>query len=275
MNPTPLPLTTVRIQVFNDNPPADATYEGGYGTGVLWLHRAPVRPLRHSRHRLLHQIPLYQVHAQGWVASGSPTPVSPNAPIAFDDGAKPVVDPNGRCLSDPTGQIVIPNMGPNRFAATVTPPVPAAGQTCQWVNTTTLECGHDHDIWSQEGGRFRHRELKDTQLVPSVQFGFVRTPAMRIPRTNVPTGGIIGSRGCGAAVKWSLRPDSWALERSRSRSWSTVRASQMRLRASPGSSEAAGPHEGRRRLDGTDRGASWRPQPPFSCPSCSPQPCRR
>ena len=27
MNPTPLPLTTLRIQVFNDNAPVDATYE--------------------------------------------------------------------------------------------------------------------------------------------------------------------------------------------------------------------------------------------------------
>ncbi|HZC26843.1 MAG TPA: hypothetical protein VE287_07455, partial [Actinopolymorphaceae bacterium] len=99
----------------------------------------------------------------------------------------------GKCVSDSTGLITIPNMGPNRYGATITPPAPAAGQTYQWVQTTTLEGGHDHDIWQQEGETgFDTEQTKGGELVPSVQFGFVRTQAIRIPARNVPTGEIKG-----------------------------------------------------------------------------------
>ena len=193
MNPTPLPLTTLRIQVFNDNHPVDATYEvdAEQGLAGFTAHLSDVfGPASVDYYgnamctKYMHtgRIPLF-TDAQ-----------RPNNPIAFDAG-KPVIDPasTGRCVSGATGEIVIPNMGPNRFAATVTPPVPAAGQTYQWVQTTTLEGGHDHDIWSQEGATgYDTEQLKGTELVPSVQFGFVRTQAIRIPRTNVPTGEIKG-----------------------------------------------------------------------------------
>ena len=194
MNPTPLPLTTLRIQVFNDNIPVDATYEVDaeqglagftahlsdvFGTvGVDYYGNALCTRYMHTGR------PQLFTDAQ-----------RPNNPIAFDDAGKPIVDPasTGRCVSDATGEIVIPNMGPNRFAATVTPPVPAAGQTYQWVQTTTLEGGHDHDIWSQEGATgFDTEQTKGNEAVPSVQFGFVRTQAMRIPTRNVPTGEIKG-----------------------------------------------------------------------------------
>ena len=193
MNPTPLPLTTLRIQVFNDNDPVDATYEvdAEQGLAGFTAHLSDVfGPASVDYYgnatctKYMHtgRIPFF-TDAQ-----------RPNNPIAFVDG-KPVIDPasTGRCVSGATGEIVIPNMGPNRFAATVTPPVPAAGQTYQWVQTTTLEGGHDHDIWSQEGATgYDTEQLKGTELVPSVQFGFVRTQAIRIPRTNVPTGEIKG-----------------------------------------------------------------------------------
>ena len=49
------------------------------------------------------------------------------------------------CLSDHYGDIVIPNMGPNRYAVTVIPPDPRTHNGDQWVETTTLEGGHDWD----------------------------------------------------------------------------------------------------------------------------------
>ena len=59
---------------------------------------------------------------------------------------------------------MIPNMGPNRYAATVAPP---AGQASQWVQTTTLEGGRDWDIWAQEGETGYDNEVtKGAELVP-------------------------------------------------------------------------------------------------------------
>jgi len=196
MNPTPLPLTTLRIQVFNDNTPVDATYEvdAEHGLAGFTAHLSDVFGTVGTDY---YTNPLCTRYMHDVAGVLSPDAVSPNAPIAFDTAGKAVVDPasTGRCVSDATGQIVIPNMGPNRFAATVTPPVPAAGQTYQWVQTTTLEGGHDHDIWSQEGATgFDTEQTKGNEPVPSVQFGFVKTQAMTLlnPGGVVPTGEIKG-----------------------------------------------------------------------------------
>jgi len=195
MNPTPLPLTTLRIQVFNDNQPVDATYEVDAEKGLsgFTAHLSDVFGTVGTDYytnplctKYMHTLP---------DGSLSPDAVSPNAPIAFDAAGKAVVDPAsiGRCVSDATGQILIPNMGPNRFAATVTPPVPTPGQTYDWAQTTTLEGGHDHDIWSQEGATgFDTEQTKGAELVPSVQFGFVKTQALAVPAVNAPTGEIKG-----------------------------------------------------------------------------------
>ena len=192
MNPTPLPLTTLRIQVFNDNVPVDATYEvdAEQGLAGFTAHLSDVFGTVGTDY---YTNPLCTKYMHT-LADGtlSPDAVSPNRPIAFDDAGKAVVDPasTGRCVSDATGEIVIPNMGPNRFAATVTPP---AGSANQWVQTTTLEGGHDHDIWSQEGATgFDTEQTKGAELVPSVQFGFVHTQALTVPATNAPTGEIKG-----------------------------------------------------------------------------------
>jgi len=194
MNPTPLPLTTLRIQVFNDNVPVDSTYEvdAEQGLAGFTAHLSDVFGTVGTDY---YTNPLCTKYMHDVAGVLSPDAVSPNAPIAFDANGKAVVDPasTGRCVSDATGEIVIPNMGPNRFAAAVTPPVPAAGQTYQWVQTTTLEGGHDFDIWSQEGATgFDTEQTKGAELVPSVQFGFVKTQAMSIPTNNVPTGEIKG-----------------------------------------------------------------------------------
>ena len=179
MNPTPLPLTTLRIQVFNDNTPVDATYEVGAEDGLAGF----------TAH-------LYDVFGDVSVdyygnAICTKYKLTAAGAIVFV-GGKPVVDTavsTGVCTSDSTGEIVIPNMGPNRFAARITPPV-TAGQTYQWVQTTTLEGGHDHDIWSQEGATgFDTEQSKGAELVPSVQFGFVKTQALA---STVPTGGVKG-----------------------------------------------------------------------------------
>ena len=195
MNPTPLPLTTLRIEVFNDNAPVDATYEVNAEQGLAGFtaHLADVFGTVSVDYYGNALCTKYMHVVAGVLYTDAQ---QPNAPIAFDIVTnKPVVDPasTGVCTSDARGLVVIPNMGPNRFAATITPPVPTAGQTYQWVQTTTLEGGHDHDIWSQEGATgFDTEQTKGAELVPSVQFGFVRTQAITVPLSNPPTGEIKG-----------------------------------------------------------------------------------
>ncbi|WP_343965109.1 hypothetical protein [Kribbella koreensis] len=187
MNPTPLPLTTLRLQVFNDSVPVDGTYEVDAEQGLAGFTATltDVLGLVSTDYYGNALCTVYK-HAN---ANGS-------GPMLFDADNKPIVDTTrttGKCVSDATGQIVIPNMGPNRYAATVAPPAPAAGQTYQWVQTTTLEGGHDHDIWQQEGETgYDTEQVRGRELVPSVQFGFVRTRAITPPAGTPPTGEIKG-----------------------------------------------------------------------------------
>ncbi len=190
MNPTPLPLTTLKIQVFEDSIPVDATYEMDAEKGISGFTAV-----------LSDVLGVVSTDYYGNVLCTvykHVIPADSSSPIAFTDG-KPDIDgpatalTHGRCVSDSSGVITIPNMGPNRYASTVTPPAPAPGQTFQWVQTTTLEGGHDHDIWQQEGETgFDTEQRRGAELVPAVQFGFVKTQAIKIPARNVPTGEIKG-----------------------------------------------------------------------------------
>ena len=183
MNPTPLPLSTIRIQVFNDSIPVDATYEID-----------AEKPLAGFEGHLTDVFGEVSVDYYGnaLCTAYQHRNGNPSAPILFDANGKPVVDTTrstGHCTSDATGQIVIPNLGPNRYAAVVSPP---AGQTDQWVQTTTLEGAKDHDIWIQEGETGYDNEVtKGAEMVPMVQFGFVHTQSLPAP-ANAPTGEVKG-----------------------------------------------------------------------------------
>ncbi|UQX87375.1 hypothetical protein M6D93_13835 [Jatrophihabitans telluris] len=181
MNATPLPLTTLRLQVFNDNAPVDATYEVDAERGLRGFTATLTD--------------VFGLVSTDYYGNALCTKYLHDAAghMTFT-GTKPDIDPTstGKCVSDSTGQIVIPNLGPNRFAATVAPPV---SQTGQWVQTTTLEGGHDHDIWSQEGATgYDTEQTKGAELVPSVQFGFVRKlPSVIARGAAAATGSITGT----------------------------------------------------------------------------------
>ncbi len=187
MNPSPLPLATIRIQVFEDQVPVDSTYEADAERGIqgFTAHLTDVMGEVSTDYYGNLICTAYQHTSDGT------TPTSDaSMPILFDTDGRPVVDAahnTGRCTSDATGQIVIPNLGPDRYAATVTPP---ASQASQWVQTTTLEGAMDWDIWIQEGETgYDNEVLKGGELVPMVQFGF----AKRKPSTgSTATGAITG-----------------------------------------------------------------------------------
>jgi hypothetical protein len=107
--------------------------------------------------------------------------------ILFDeDGAPiPIVGTGGECLSDETGTILIPNIGPIRYDVLVTPP---DGET--WIQTTTLEGSHGWDTWLQEGGTGLDNEfIVAAEPFPWTIFGFVKPSEAPLPP--VPNGGSI------------------------------------------------------------------------------------
>jgi hypothetical protein len=146
MQPLPLPLATIKIQVFDDSVPADGTYEAdaerglaGF-TGNLTDVFGPVTVDYYGN-------ALCTVYLHD--AAGR---------VRFDTAGKPLVDTTrstGKCTSDAAGVITIPNLGPNRYGATVVPP---AGS--EWYQTNTLEGGHDWDIWTQEGDTGYDTEMR-------------------------------------------------------------------------------------------------------------------
>jgi hypothetical protein len=163
MQPYPLPLGTIRIRVFHDNIPVDGTYEVGAESGLTGFtaHLADVMGEVSTDY---YGNPLCTQYERS-----APDTAHPLGQVVFADD-KPVISAQSTgCKSDTLGDIVIPNLGPNRYGATVVPPTGS-----NWVQTTTLEGGHDWDIWVQEGDTGYDTEMTvGGEPVPFVDFGFV------------------------------------------------------------------------------------------------------
>src|SRR5581483_3057624 len=129
-------------------------------------------------------------------AVGRPTPLPPADPAPPDPKTgyyNPTVP--GRCLSDTNGDIVIPNVAPSHYSASVNPP---DDSPVHWVQTTTLEGNHDFDVWVLPDQTGNDTELVVAgEPVPFVHFGFAHEQAP--PATwSCPAGGTPGSTaGCG------------------------------------------------------------------------------
>jgi len=177
MLPTPVPLATIKIQVFNDLAPVDATYEADAEPGLPgFVGSLSDVTGRVSTDYFGNPLCTPYLHNQDGTMTydTSPTP-------------RPVIDTKlqtGRCYSDAHGVITIPNLGEDRYAALVSPPV---GQQNLWAETTTLEGGHDTDIWVQAGDSGLDNEvMKGAEPVPATRFGFVKVG------DSLPTTGVSG-----------------------------------------------------------------------------------
>ena len=110
--------STLRIQVFNDNAAGRRDLRGRRRAGPaagFTAHLTDV--LGAGEHRLLRQRAVHALPHDNANGRGRDA--------VFGANGKPVVDTarsTGKCVSDRTGSIVIPNLGPDRYAATVTPP---------------------------------------------------------------------------------------------------------------------------------------------------------
>lgn len=181
LQPDPLPLATMRIQVFEDNTSPNGQMDAPTELGL--------NNFEGRISDVLGEI------STDWYGNPLCTEYQRNGSgtIIFDgDGLPiPITGTGGKCLSGDTnhdgavngsddpadrGLITIPNIGSGRYAALVVPP-----DGTDWVQTTTLEGGHDWDTWLQEGATGYDTEfLFAGEPFPWTMFGFVRPKALSV-----------------------------------------------------------------------------------------------
>jgi hypothetical protein len=162
MQPYPLPVATIRVKVFNDNTPtnwgpdmpAEDGLEGFVGHVADWAG-AVTNDMFGNPLCTEYYTATNTLHGYLYDADGAPVPVEGSG---------------GICLSDANGDLVIPNMGTNRFEVWVVPP---DGTT--WTQTTTLEGNKPFDTWVMEGSTgFDYEFVTAGEPFPVTIFGFVQ-----------------------------------------------------------------------------------------------------
>jgi uncharacterized repeat protein (TIGR01451 family) len=196
LNPYPLPLGTLQVQVFQDAAPADGNFDATTEHGLAgfnatisdWLGAVSSdwygNPICTEYERIVpHNIDASQPHV-------SPADAISTYDVAYtdvitwgvylDDTGSPVrvAGTGGKCLSDADGVVRIPNLGPDRYSITIAPP---EGQD-YWVQTTTLEGGHDWDFWLQANDTGLDTEMVQAgEPVPWAIFGYVDSRMAALP----------------------------------------------------------------------------------------------
>ena len=182
--PYNLPLATLRVQVFNDNASTNGQWDEGDETYDPQLNRAARMPGFTA-----HLADIMGEVTTDWYGNPlcttyRPTTAAGRTGYELDTEGKPIIlNRGGQCVSNMAGEIVVPNMGPDRYAVTVLAPArtvvtpPGLQPTCRnkdWVKTTTLEGGPDWDTWIQEGATGYDTEfLHSGEPTPWTPAGFV------------------------------------------------------------------------------------------------------
>jgi hypothetical protein len=152
LQPHPLPSATMRIKVFEDISPVNGQYdapaESGHGLeGFFAVIKDPAGDITTD----VFGNPL----CTEYDATGDPIPGTGTTDCLY---------------SDANGDIVIRNLGPNRFDVEVAPP---AGEG--WLHTTTLEGSWSFDTWLAEGGTGLDNEfVVAAEPFPWTWFGFTK-----------------------------------------------------------------------------------------------------
>ena len=200
MQPLPLPTATLRAKVFNDNAIVngmfDSPVEDGNGLSGWQAHAGDVlgevttdvfgNPLCTTYYTDTPGLSAddratIQAALDASIPAGEPQPGDPGY-VAYTPGntGRTLFDWNGEaivqslgagCFSDNVGDVVVPNLGPNRYAFSMTPP---ANQVGRWIQTSTLEGNHDYDTWIMEGATGYDTEfVNQAEPFPWTIFGYV------------------------------------------------------------------------------------------------------
>lgn len=163
LQPYPLPSATIRARVFEDNSitngapdaPVEQGLAGFVGHVADWAGEATT-----------------DVYGNPLCTEYEPGP-GPNGYLYEDGAPVPIPGSGGQCLSDANGDLVIPNMGPNRWAVSAVPP-----DGSNWIQSTTLEGNKDWDTWIQEGATgFDTEFVTAGEAFPFTIFGYVKPTA--------------------------------------------------------------------------------------------------
>ncbi len=164
LQPNPLPDGTLRAQVFVDNAPTNMGYDNSEA------------PLSGFVGHVVDTLGELQTDVYGnplctrYQGENPDTYEIPLASLDDDMLPKPIPGSGGNCVSDATGMLAIPHLGPARYAVSATPP---DGET--WIQTTTLEGNHDYDVWLMEGDAgYSTIFAQGGEPTPDAIFGFVK-----------------------------------------------------------------------------------------------------
>jgi hypothetical protein len=170
LNPDPLPLGTLKILVFNDTA-TNSQFDPGIEHGLAGF--------KGHIEDVLGEV------TTDWF--GNPLCAQYDGVPAGDNY---IPGTGGACISGADGVITIPNLGSNRYGATVVPPT---GQT--WIQTSTLEGAHDWDTWVWEGyAGYDNEMIVNAGNVPVAQFGFVHPTTFAHPGTGEIKGRVMSTK---------------------------------------------------------------------------------
>ena len=160
MQPLPLPTASLVIKVFEDNglPNSAADVPAEAGLAGFEGHLGDIGG---DVTNDVYGNPICTEYEPG---------DGPNGYLWVDGAPVPIDGSGGKCLSDENGDIIIHNLGTNRFEAWVVPP-----DGTDWVQTTTLEGNKPWDSWVQEGSTGYDTEFViANEPFPVTIFGFVK-----------------------------------------------------------------------------------------------------
>ena len=242
LNPLPIPLTNIRLKVYGDMASTNAQWDEQSEFGLPG-YNAHLTDFDGPVNVDYYNNPLCTAYKlePDYDRTSHPNPTDSYYQVKLGLDGRPIIDAShhirgnfevdgpatGRCTSDSNGDILIPNMAPNRYGSSVIADetggrdpanntTVAPQKTCDvlsttsdavtsaiqnqacWVQTTTLEGNHDFDTWSQANSTGYSTELLvGGELVPEVQFGFVRAGCMKDP-----TKGTVDYKGLTDPTHW-------------------------------------------------------------------------
>jgi hypothetical protein len=216
MQPYDLPDATIQAEVFEDNAPTNSAPDVPAERGIAGF-RAHITDYIDEVTTDVYGDPLcgdnhcvskcYVV--DGGVDTGTVDPIDADGRCPFRDELAAnamTVDTNVPIGEDAIiqGKVIIPNLGPNRYALSVVPP-----DESTWRQTTTLEGNHDWDAWVMEGATGLDTEfVVGGEPFPATFFGYaqetnsmaagsgeIKGIALAVSAYIPPVGGIGGEAG--------------------------------------------------------------------------------
>ena len=158
LQPNPLPLATLKVQIFHDNRVVNGEHDIGFEAGLAGFHITVADRVGEV--------------VTDWFGNPICTQyeLNPDGSVKLDPNGDPIPIPGtgGFCVSGADGIATIPYLGPDKYEVEAIPPDGSG-----WIQTATIEGTLANDAWIQEGATGYAPE-PEAGLFAQVWFGFVR-----------------------------------------------------------------------------------------------------